>query len=175
MFGLHLAFQISGRCAVSFDEIFWGTLFHDIGKIAIPQSLLEKEETLSPDEWKVIRKHPVMGYEILENAGLTRIARDIVLYHHERWDGKGYPYGLAGKDIPLEARICALADAFEAMTSDRTYKKRMTYVAAYEELRREAGAQFDPDLVEVFLGIDPRDWSVLRQRASSERLIFGED
>jgi putative nucleotidyltransferase with HDIG domain len=175
MFSVHLAYHLPGICSVSLDDIFWGALFHDVGKIAVPQDILQKDGSLSPEEWEVIRGHPLVGYHILEGAELAKEARNMVLYHHERWNGKGYPYGLAGTAIPLEARICAVADAFEAMTSDRIYRGRITYELACAELRRGAGAQFDPYLVEVFLRIDPQDWLILRHRALSIRVLLGED
>ncbi|MEW6770279.1 MAG: HD-GYP domain-containing protein [Bacillota bacterium] len=174
MFSVHLACHLYGSCSLSLDDIFWGALFHDIGKIAVPQRILQNESFPTPEEWEVIRSHPFVGYQILKSVELSKGARDMVLYHHERWDGKGYPYGLAGRNIPLEARICAVADAFEAMTSDRAYRSQMTYESACAELRRGAGAQFDPDLVEVFLHIDPQDWLILRHRALSVRLLLGE-
>ncbi|MCL6561235.1 MAG: HD-GYP domain-containing protein [Firmicutes bacterium] len=175
MFSVHLAYHLSGTHDVWLDDIFWGAPFHDVGKITVPQRILQKDGSLSPEEWEVVRSHPVAGYHILESVELAKGARDMVLYHHERWDGKGYPYGLAGTAIPPEARICALAGAFEAMTSDRTYRNRITDELARAELRRGASAQFDPELVEVFLRIDPQAWLVLRHRALSVRVLLGDD
>lgn len=175
MFSVHLAYTLSGICNLSLDDIFWGALLHDIGKMAIPQRILQKKGAPSLKEWEVIRSHPLVGYQILAGVELAQAARDIILYHHERWDGKGYPYGLAGTVIPLEARICAVVDAFDAMTSDRPYRSRMAYEPAYAELRRGAGTQFDPDLVEVFLRTDPQDRVILRHRTLSVELLLDEN
>jgi diguanylate cyclase (GGDEF)-like protein/putative nucleotidyltransferase with HDIG domain len=126
-------------------------LLHDIGKIGVADDVLRKPGRLTPGEWAEMRKHPELGARVVEASGLPDIAR-WVLAHHERPDGTGYPYGLAGDDIPLEARILAIADAFEAMVADRPYRRGMPPEAAGGELVRGAGTQFDARLVELFRG-----------------------
>ena len=126
-------------------------LLHDIGKIALDESLLNKSGKLNQDEWKQMKTHPEIGYRILSSANdLTTIA-DYVLSHHERWDGKGYPNEMKEKEIPLISRIIALADSYDAMTCERTYKKVMTKEEAIEEILRNKGTQFDPGLVDIFI------------------------
>ncbi len=126
---------------------------HDIGKIAIDQSILEKPGPLSDVEWLEIKKHPETGYHILlASPEYAEIAEDI-LSHHERWDGKGYPRGIKGEDIPYRARIIAIADSYDAMTSERPYRKAMTKTEAYSEIKRNAGLQFDPEIANLFLSI----------------------
>ena len=122
---------------------------HDIGKIAVPDSILLKCTPLTEGEWEVIRRHPSIGANVVSQiASLARLA-PIIRGHHERYDGAGYPQGLRGEEIPLEARIVAVADAFDAMISDRTYRKRMSVESARERLRECAGTQFDPEVVAV--------------------------
>ena len=126
-------------------------LFHDIGKIAVSDEILNKEGKLTEIEYKEICRHAEIGYRILSTAdGMTEIAQ-YVLYHHERWDGKGYPKGLQGNAIPLYSRICALADAYDAMTSDRSYRLAMSDDYAIGELKKNSGIQFDPTIVDIFI------------------------
>lgn len=125
-------------------------VLHDIGKIGVPDTILRKAGPLEPAEWREMQKHAELGARILAGSGLPDIS-DWVIAHHERPDGTGYPFALGGTDIPLEARILAVADAFEAMTADRVYRPGMARAAAVEELRRCAGTQFDADVVAVFL------------------------
>ncbi|MBE3588685.1 MAG: HD-GYP domain-containing protein [Thermoanaerobacteraceae bacterium] len=132
------------------QRIYLAGLLHDIGKLGIDSSILLKPGKLTAAEWEEVKKHPGYSYEILTAIpGMSLISR-AALYHHERYDGCGYPAGLAGKDIPLEARILAVADSFDAMTSNRAYRPRMPREAAVKELERCAGTQFDPQLVEIF-------------------------
>jgi putative nucleotidyltransferase with HDIG domain len=126
-------------------------VLHDIGKIMVPLELLNKEEPLSKEEFDIIRRHPETGYEILKSVEEYAALAEYVLYHHERWDGGGYPEGLAGEDIPLVSRIISVADAYEAMTAQRPYQRTKTRKEAMDELERCGGAQFDPRLVQVFL------------------------
>jgi diguanylate cyclase (GGDEF)-like protein len=121
---------------------------HDLGKLAIPEEILRKPGPLTPPEWLVLERHPQIGFRMLESLGVEPVA-EWVLHHHERWDGMGYPEGLAGDEIPLGARIIFIADAYDAMTSDRAYRGRLTPPEAVAELRRCAGTQFDPEIVAV--------------------------
>ena len=130
-----------------------GGLFHDIGKIGIPDSILLKESKLSDDEYSQIKNHPTIGAHILGNATVFQDIIPIVKYHHERYDGRGYPSQLAGTDIPLIARITAVADAFDAMTSKRTYRDSLPIEKVKEEIERCSGTQFDPEIAKLFLGM----------------------
>jgi HD-GYP domain-containing protein (c-di-GMP phosphodiesterase class II) len=126
-------------------------VLHDLGKLGIADAILHKPGALDDLEWKEIRRHPEIGARILEHAGLSDIA-GWVRAHHERIDGRGYPTGIAGEDIPIEARILAVADAYEAMVADRPYRAGMPASEAREELTRCAGTQFDQAVVDAFLG-----------------------
>jgi putative nucleotidyltransferase with HDIG domain len=128
-----------------------GGPLHDIGKLAVSQDVLHKEGELDDAELAEIREHPKTGARLLLRVAALRAAIPYVLYHHERWDGRGYPSGKAGEEIPLEARVLAIADAFDAMTSDRPYRRALTRVEALAEVERCAGTQFDPRIAEVFL------------------------
>lgn len=132
-------------------NLYWGGLLHDIGKIGIPDSVLLKPGKLNEEEWKVMRKHPVIGFEILKHIEFLQEALKVVLYHHERWDGKGYPEGLGNSEIPLMARIFAIADTYDAITSDRPYRKAQPVEVAYIEIEKNRGLQFDPDIARVFI------------------------
>ncbi|MFL5681351.1 MAG: diguanylate cyclase [Chloroflexota bacterium] len=125
-------------------------LLHDVGKVAVPTEILDKPTSLSSAEWRSVVQHPRIGQVILEQATTLREAVPIILHHHERYSGHGYPFGLRGNDIPIGARIVAVADAYDAMTHDRPYKPAMTHPQAIAELRRHAGTQFDPELVTLF-------------------------
>lgn len=150
------AFLIAGALSLrqdQMDSIVLLTKFHDIGKIGIPDSILKKPGRLTEDEWKVMKTHSTIGERIaLEAAEIKDIAH-LILKHHERWDGTGYPLGLSGEEIPLECRVLAIADTFDAMTNDRPYRKAMSKEDAVKEIIRCKGTQFDPSLVDVFLRI----------------------
>jgi HD-GYP domain-containing protein (c-di-GMP phosphodiesterase class II) len=135
------------------DDIRIGALLHDIGKIGIADHILGKPGRLEPEEMEQIRQHPLIGRRILEGVeGFARFL-DAVELHHENWDGSGYPHGLAGKQVPLAARIVHVTDAYDAMTSDRPYRRGFTHDAAIAILRQNSGAQFDPEIVEAFVAV----------------------
>jgi len=125
---------------------------HDVGKIAVPEAILRKPAELDTQEWKVMRQHSAIGGRILENSSsqILQAGRVIAQNHHERWDGHGYPAGLAGSDIPLWGRICAVADVFDAVTSERPYKPAFPNEEALQILRDGKGKHFDPRVIEVF-------------------------
>jgi putative nucleotidyltransferase with HDIG domain len=122
---------------------------HDLGKLAIPEEILRKPGELTDSERLVLERHPQIGFRMLDSLGVDPVA-DVVLHHHERWDGAGYPDGMYGEEIPLGARIIFVADAFDAMTSDRVYRPKRSADEALAELRRCAGTQFDPGIVDAF-------------------------
>ena len=131
----------------------YATLFHDIGKIGISDSILNKPEKLTQAEYDLMKKHPLIGIQILQGIEFLEESLPIIKHHHERVDGKGYPEGLKDKEIPLGARILAIADTFDAMTTDRPYRKGVSEKDAIEEILRNKGSQFDSELVDVFLKI----------------------
>jgi hypothetical protein len=131
--------------------IEYASLIHDMGKIALQHDILLKPGKLTEDEWKVMKTHPQTGANIVSDLGFLRGARDVVLYHHERFDGRGYPHGLSGEEIPLEARIVKVADAFDAMMSDRPYRASLGLESAIGELERGKQTEFDPAVVDAFV------------------------
>jgi hypothetical protein len=135
------------------ERIRIASLLHDLGKLAVPPEILDKPTALSDGEWQAIGEHPRIGQVILEQASSLREAIPVVLHHHERFNGGGYPHGLRGAEIPLGARIVSVADAYHAMVHDRPYKTALSHDDALEELRRNAGTQFDPDVVNLFCAI----------------------
>src|SRR5207253_6778667 len=143
-------------------------LLHDIGKIGVPDAILRKRGPLSAEEWQVMRCHPDWGRSSLAGIPFLAGASRIVSTHQERWDGKGYPAGLAREAIPLGARIFAVADTYDAITSDRPYRDARSYAMARAEIERCAGAQFDPQVVEAFQKIPETAWASLRVRAAAE-------
>ena len=134
------------------ETLLHATPMHDIGKIGIPDKILLKPGKLDAEEWEVMKSHTTIGSRILEgdDSELLNVAREVALSHHERWDGNGYPQGLAGEDIPLSGRIVSVADVFDALMSTRTYKEAWTVEEAYSLIRQNAGSQFDPQLIELF-------------------------
>ncbi len=135
------------------EQIRIASLLHDLGKIAIPEEILDKPQALSEAEWQAIGEHPRIGQVILEQASNLREAIPVVLHHHERFNGGGYPHGLKGNEIPLGARIVSVADAYHAMVHDRPYSAAQSHEEALAELQRNSGTQFDPDVVNVFCDI----------------------
>ena len=146
------------------DTIARGALLHDIGKIGTPDSILMKPGPLTPEERSVMQAHVGVGYGLLNHIAFLVDAAAIVLTHHERFDGTGYPQGLSGANIPLGARIFVVADTLDAMTSDRPYRRALPFATAREEMIRESGKQFDPQVVSAFLAIDQSVWSELRTK-----------
>lgn len=147
-------------------QVYWGALLHDIGKIGIPDSILLKEGALDDAEWKVMRTHPVIGHRILSNLPFLTTASEIVLHHEERFDGTGYPDGLRGEQISFWARLFAIIDTLDAITSDRPYRLGMPFESAQAEIQRMSGTQFDPKAVEAFMA----ESAVLRRMTSLESL-----
>lgn len=135
------------------DRAYLCGIVHDVGKIGVPEYILNKPGPLSPEEYRQITRHPDMGATILSHISWLEDVVPVIISHHERYDGTGYPQGLRGEEIPLLSRILAVADAFDAMTSDRSYRKALPLNMALEELRSGAGRQFDPRVVEAFLGM----------------------
>ena len=134
-------------------ELSYGFLLHDVGKVGIPESILCKPGPLTDTEYEVMKTHPLIGVQIVTPIAFLGGAMDVIRCHHERWDGRGYPDGLAGEDIPLGARIFAVCDTFDAMTSDRPYRRALPFEATVEEIERHAGTQFDPQVVAAFVGM----------------------
>jgi HD-GYP domain-containing protein (c-di-GMP phosphodiesterase class II) len=143
----------------------FGSLLHDIGKIGVPDLILRKPAKLTPDEWVLMREHPMHGQQILRGIKFLEGAAKVVAQHHEKWDGSGYPVGLNGEDIDICARIFSVADAFDAITSDRVYRKGKSYEAAAQELDDWAGTQFDPKVVEAFHRVAQDDWRELHEQS----------
>lgn len=136
------------------EELSYGFMLHDVGKIGIPDAVLNKPGPLDDQEWDVMRRHPELGVRIIEPVGFSETTTEIVLCHHEHWDGGGYPNGLRRDEIPVAARAFAVADAFDALTHDRPYRGAMDRAEAFRIIRLEAGKTFDPDMVDVFMGLN---------------------
>ena len=148
----------AGRSPAWAEDLLNAAPMHDIGKIGIPDAVLLKPGPLNAEEWAIMRTHPQIGADIIGEhpASVLQMARSIALAHHEKWDGSGYPNALAGKAIPIEARICAVVDVFDALTSTRPYKKAWSVEDAVAHIAAQAGQHFDPALVELFLGLVPQ-------------------
>ncbi len=143
--------RVLGLCEDKIDELELVSTLHDIGKISIDRNILDKTDQLSEDDWREIKKHPEVGYRIANSTSELRHIADYILCHHERWDGKGYPQGLAGKEIPLVSRVISIVDAYDAMTQDRAYRKALPKEEAIAEITKNAGTQFDPEIAKVFI------------------------
>jgi len=139
-----------------YPDAEYGFLLHDAGKVGVPEGILGKPGPLTAAEWRVMRTHPIIGYQILQGIPFMTNAAEIVRCHHEMWDGTGYPEGLRRDDIPLPARVFAVVDAFDAMTTDRPYRAALSIEHAAEEIERMAGTQFDPEVCEVFVPLCER-------------------
>jgi putative nucleotidyltransferase with HDIG domain len=131
-------------------ELLLAAQLHDIGKLWIPQQILDKPEKLNEEERKIIKKHVFYGYEYIKSKKMSNNIAEAVLYHHERFDGQGY-IGLNDKEIPLFSRIITVADAFDAMTNDRPYRKALSFEEALEEIKKNSGTQFDPEITDIFI------------------------
>jgi putative two-component system response regulator len=140
------------------NQLQYGSILHDIGKIHILESVLSKPGPLDGSEWDEMKKHPIVGMEMVKNIPFLMPAIPVILHHHERWDGLGYPYGLAGEEIPLVARIVAVADSLDAMVTSRTYREALMPDEAYDEILRCSGTHYDPTVVSAFQGV----WQEIR-------------
>ena len=161
-----------GIAGKKLDAIKYGAMLHDLGKIGVKDAILHKPGSLTPEEWEEMRKHSKIGYEMLKDVKLLKDSLPIILHHHERYDGDGYPSGLSKEDIPIGARIFAITDTLDAMTSSRPYRDALPYEVAYEEIAKNSGVQFDPKVVEVFTSIPLERWKEIRQEVS---LRFDQD
>jgi HD-GYP domain-containing protein (c-di-GMP phosphodiesterase class II) len=150
------ASMLTARIAPEYSEraeIGYGFLLHDIGKVGIPEAILNKPGPLTEEEWAIMRTHPLLGVNLVKPLRFLGDAVGIIREHHERWDGKGYPGGLRGEEIFLPARIFMMADTFDAMTTDRPYRRAMPFHAALEEIDAHAGTQFDPEVARAWIDI----------------------
>jgi ribonuclease P protein subunit RPR2 len=147
-YGLEIA-QATGM-SLGGSELEFGFLLHDIGKVAVPDAILFKTSKLTEEEYALIARHPQTGYDILRDIDFLGDAKLVVRHHHERWDGTGYPDGLAGDAIPVAARVFAVADALDALTTDRPYRPASSFADARERIRAAAGTHFDPDVVTAY-------------------------
>jgi HD-GYP domain-containing protein (c-di-GMP phosphodiesterase class II) len=161
--------SVMGCNQEEWKQIERGSYIHDIGKIGIPDSILLKPGPLTPEERKVMNTHAQIGYDIVCRIAFLTHAAEIVLTHQERFDGSGYPQGLAGENIPLGSRIFAVADTLDAMTSNRPYRRALPFSEARSELIRGSGIQFDPDVVKAFLSIAPDVWLRIRSQVDERR------
>lgn len=152
-----------------------GALLHDVGKIGVRDAILLKPASLTADEWEEMKLHTEFGRAILEQVPFLATAIPVVAEHHERWDGSGYPRKLKAEEIDIKARVFAIADCIDAVTSDRPYRRANSFEAAGEELRQHAGSQFDPEIVKAFYEIPFDEWRELRRRANEISILRGED
>jgi cyclic di-GMP phosphodiesterase len=148
-YGQAIAEQLSWSAA-SKNQLRYGSILHDIGKIHIAEEILSKDGPLTQDEWIEMRRHPELGAELIQGIHYLEPAISVILYHHERWNGSGYPFGLKEESIPEAARVVAIADSFDAMTTRRPYRKELSPQEAYEEILAGSGSQYDPAIVKAF-------------------------
>ena len=165
-FSLRLGVEL-GLDSEQLSALEFGALLHDIGKIGVPDAILRKPARLTAREWAEMRQHPLHGQSIMHGIEFLEGAARVVAQHHEQWDGSGYPLGLRGEEIDLNARIFSVADAFDAMTSNRVYRAARSYEAAASELDQYAGRQFDPQVVAAFHRVPREEWADMRQRSTS--------
>jgi ribonuclease P protein subunit RPR2 len=158
---LHRVTELATQCMEAVDsdlakneEVVFGFMLHDVGKIGVPDSVLNKRGPLDLAERAVMRRHPELGVKIVEPIGFSPMATDVIMWHHERWNGEGYPHGLRREEIPLAARAFAVADAYDAMTSDRPYRAALPTGDSLQVLKDAAYTEFDPDVVEIFLDLN---------------------
>lgn len=154
-----------GLSGAEMKALEFGSLLHDIGKIGVPDAILRKPAKLTDEEWVRMREHPLHGQQILRGIKFLEGAAKVVAQHHEKWDGSGYPLGLKAEEIDICARIFSVADAFDAITSDRVYRQGRSYDAAAQELNEWVGRQFDPKVVEAFHRVPQEDWDELRRQS----------
>jgi HD-GYP domain-containing protein (c-di-GMP phosphodiesterase class II) len=171
-FTRRLAEQMGVEGERELKTIEMGSLLHDIGKIGVRDAVLLKPGPLDTQEWREMREHPRLGWALLQRIEFLREASEIVLQHQERYDGTGYPSKLRGDQIVLGARLFAVADTYDAITSDRPYRKAQTHAAAVQEIRRVAGTQLDPEVVEAFCKVPEDEW--LRIRGEVEHISLLE-
>jgi putative nucleotidyltransferase with HDIG domain len=153
-----LTLQLARACGLrgeELDYIYRGALLHDIGKMAIPDAILSKRTSLDDEEWIVMRTHPRIALDMLSAIAFLQPALVVPAYHHERWNGEGYPNGLRGEEIPLSARIFSVVDVWDALLSDRPYRKAWAKEQALQYLKEQSGKQFDPTIVERFIALNP--------------------
>jgi HD-GYP domain-containing protein (c-di-GMP phosphodiesterase class II) len=161
-YGMELA-RCCGLAVEDSPQIEFGFLLHDVGKVAVPDAILFKSSSLTEEEYSLVRRHPVIGSEILRDIDFLGEGKLVVRHHHERWDGRGYPDGLEGDTIPLAARVFAVADALDALTTDRPYRPASSFVDARREVLRGAGSQFDPVVVAAYRQIPDRTFEALKE------------
>jgi HD-GYP domain-containing protein (c-di-GMP phosphodiesterase class II) len=153
------------------QDLGWGSLLHDVGKIGVPDHILLKKGRLDAAEWDEMRKHPLIGFRLLLQVPGLKDAAQLVLHHHERFDGTGYPYGKRGDEIPLGARIFAVADAIECITSRRPYKEALPFEAAEKEVVRCSGSHFDPQVVAAFREVPRAHWLAVQRKYQPDDLL----
>jgi len=161
LFARRLAVEM-GITGKALDDIERGAILHDVGKIGVRDSVLQKPGPLNASEWVEMKRHPALGYAVLKDMDFLERARLIPLHHQEKWDGSGYPAGLRGEQIDIGARIFAVVDTLDAITSNRPYRKARGYDAARDEIETCSGSQFDPKVVAAFLRVPPEQWQNIR-------------
>jgi HD-GYP domain-containing protein (c-di-GMP phosphodiesterase class II) len=164
-YGMELA-RAAGLEVADSPQIEFGFLLHDVGKVGVPDAILFKTSSLTVEEYALIRRHPLIGSEILRHVDFLGEGKLVVRHHHERWEGSGYPDGLSGEAIPLAARVFAVADALDALTTDRPYRPASPFRRAREEIRAGAGTQFDPAMVAAYETIPDETFARLRDGLS---------